>query len=205
MNNHLTCQAITIAFDQRTVIDAFNYEFDAGIYGIVGVNGSGKSTLLKLVAGVQRPDHGDVQLNGCSLASTPLAYKAQIGFAPDRLMFYPFVQVHEFWRMVAAAHGCDASCAEALIDGFTLRPFLQTELSDLSLGTQKKVLLVAALMCAANVLLLDEPTDELDQQSTQFLVDQLLTRSEIIVLLSSHNDQLLDQLGAKRIHLQLPL
>jgi ABC-2 type transport system ATP-binding protein len=203
MSNQLACQEITIAFDQRTVIDAFTYEFDAGIYGIVGVNGSGKSTLLKVMAGVLQPDHGDVKLNGSSLRSDALDYKAQIGFAPDRLAFYPFVQVKEFWKMVAAAHRCDASSIAPLIEGFTLNPFLHTELCDLSLGTQKKVLLVAAFMSAPNVLLLDEPSDELDEQSTQFLIEELLTNRGSIVLLSSHDNEVLRALSAKTISLEL--
>lgn len=203
MSNHLACQEITIGFDQRPVIDAFSYDFDAGIYGVVGVNGSGKSTLLKVMAGALQPDHGDVRLNGCSLNSDSMAYKAQIGFAPDRLAFYPFVQVNEFWTMVAAAHQCDAESIGPLVEGFSLGAFLHTELADLSLGTQKKVLLVAAMMSQPNVLLLDEPTDELDEPSTRYLIDELLTRRESIVLLSSHDDHVLHALYAQTISLEL--
>jgi len=201
MEHRLEIHALTKSFGDRCVFADWSHKFDPGFHGITGPNGIGKSTLLAMLAGAIDCDAGTITLNGATPGDDPDRYRLQIGYAPDRLDFYPFITVGEFWRMAASAKSVFAPDEHnPLVEAFKLSGELNTRLDALSLGTRKKVLLVSALINEPLLLLLDEPTDELDTNSTDVLIQHLKGRTAITII-STHDVDLLEHMGAINVPL----
>ncbi len=202
MNSSLLVTDLHKSYGARVVFAGWSHAFDSGFHGVTGPNGIGKSTLLAILAGAERCQGGKIALNGAVLGQEPDTYRSQIGYCPDRMAFYPFVKAHEFFHLAASAKSCATpDPAHPLVKGFNLHREWDTRLDELSLGTQKKVLLLTALFSDPDLLLLDEPTDELDAESARFLVDHLLQRRAAITIISTHDRALLDALQATPIAL----
>lgn len=192
-------------YNFHRVFDNWSHTFQPGHYGIVGPNGVGKSTLLAILAGAEEFQGGQVLLDDRDLQKQGLWYKQHVGYCPDHLQFYPILSVNEFLQLAATIKRCQLPDPEGvLIGGFNVASFLNTALGELSLGTRKKILLIAALMNQPKVLLLDEPTDELDKNSKAFLIDILRANHDAIVIISTHDEVLLQSLDADVIALDKP-
>jgi ABC-type multidrug transport system ATPase subunit len=190
------------SYGTRKIFHQWSREFEPGFHGVTGPNGSGKSTLLSVLAGAESFQGGSIIFNGQELNKKGGTYRRAMGYCPDRLEFYPFVKVNEFFQLAASARACTTPGPQhELIVGLNLGRDLDTRVDELSLGTQKKVMLVAALMNKPSLLLLDEPTDELDESSQQYLIDQLKCRVDGITIIATHDKLLLDQLNAECIDL----
>lgn len=188
-------------FPGRRIFQSWSYTFEDGCYAVVGSNGMGKSTLLKILAGVES-SQGEVLLNGISLAKCPLEYKQLLGYSPDRLEFYPFLTVDEFFRLVSNIKEIESiDQTNYLVQGLSISKYFTNTLESLSLGTKKKVLLIAALASDPQLLLLDEPTDELDRKSKDFILNVLKQRKSQITIISTHDQELVDVLSNEIIDL----
>ncbi len=202
MHTRLEVNALDKSFGARVIFQHWTHRFEAGFHGVTGPNGVGKSTLLAIVAGAEPYQDGEIILNGERLGDEPDRYRPGIGYCPDRLDFYPFLKVSEFWHIAASVKSAETPRqSHPLVSGFNLGVELNKRLDELSLGTRKKVLLVAALINDPALLLLDEPTDELDSTSAGLLVDYLSQRREAITIFSTHDDGLLADLAAARLKL----
>lgn len=190
MTNFLQLDEICKSYNNKLIIDQLSHKFFFGCHWVKGSNGIGKSTLLRLLSGVEAPSSGSIQLNEASLSSQPIQYKAQMGYAPDRLTAFVFLTVFEFLRFILTAKKTKSTeFLEQLIQAFNLQPFLQVQLAHLSLGNQKKVLLTAAFCSDPLLLILDEPYNELDHSARQFLTEYLHeVKKQKIVIFSSHDD-----------------
>jgi len=204
LDNGMKLEVISLckSYGTRKIFRQWSKKFEPGFHGVTGPNGSGKSTLLSVLAGAEKFQGGSIIFNGQELNKKGDTYRLAMGYCPDRLAFYPFVKVNEFFQLAASARNCTAPGAQhELIIGLNLGRELDTRVDELSLGTQKKVMLVAALMNEPSLLLLDEPTDELDELSHQFLIEQLKNRVDGITIIATHDRLLLDQLNATCIDL----
>lgn len=196
---------LTKKYADKTVFDAWSYKFDSNIYAVVGKNGSGKSTLLEILAGAEVIDKGQILLEEKNLLTHASWYKQQLGYCPDRLNFYSFLKVIDFFRLITKIKNTPSvDRHHSLVKGFGIVEYLDTSLDKLSLGTQKKVLLVAALLGKPNLLLLDEPTDELDTKSKDFLIEELESRRPTTTIIATHDEYLIKQLGAEVVSLAEP-
>jgi len=199
----LEIKSLHKAYGRRVVFEEFSHRFRAGFHGVIGPNGAGKSTLLAIAGGAEPFGSGKVSLNSEALGATPDLYRPQMGYCPDRLAFYPFLSVREFWHMAANARDIEPPDeTHNIVREFVLGAEIDSRLDALSLGTRKKVLLVTALMHDPLLLLLDEPTDELDAHSAAFLVDHLKSRRACITIISTHDRALLKELGADTLALE---
>ncbi len=160
------------------------------IVGLAGLNGAGKSTTLAMLAGVLRPTSGKVLVDGQNLFRHHLS-RRRIGFAPDRPPLYPELSVREYLDFSASLRGLKNSAAKGAVE----RVMERTRLTDvgrrlirtLSRGFQQRVGLAQALVHEPAILLLDEPTEGLDQEQTAHF-RQLIAeaRESRTVLLSTH-------------------
>lgn len=134
---------------------------DAGeCVAILGPSGSGKSTLLRLIAGLEQPDSGTIQIGGKEVTNVP-PHKRGVAFVPQRPALYPHMTVRELIDSPVSRLPSPVSTTE-VVRMLNLEPLLARRPHELSGGEQQRVSLARAVVRGASVWLLDEPFAALD-------------------------------------------
>lgn len=195
----LRFEGICKSFGSRPILQGLGRSFGRGAFALRGPNGIGKSTLLRVLAGALDADSGAVWIDGLPLHADPVAAKARLAYAPDECPVYPFLSGREFLDFVAWAKGCElAPAVLETVRGLKLEQHLGTRCGDMSLGTQKKLMLAASWIGDPAVLLFDEPSNGLDADARGLLIDLLRTRSAgATVLMSTHDHAFAAAVGAE--------
>lgn len=188
-------QQITKSYDGKTLIRDFSYIFlKNDRIGFIGENGCGKTTLMKILCGIEQPDSGAVvtgQTIKLGYYAQEIRNDAQAGLACMK----PDMRVIDYIRNTAEyVQTVDGSVsASVMLDRFLFPPEKQYGLlGKLSGGERRRLNLLRVLMEAPNVLILDEPTNDLDIQTLTILEDYL-DHFEGIVIAVSHDRYFLDR------------
>lgn len=205
----MTLQATNVSFQygSHRVLHQMSLPFEPGVTALVGPNAAGKSTFLKCLCGILSPT-GEVFLNGRSLReysrrdiSRMIGYLPQAGFYRGGLTVFETVllgRLHDLgWRVSAT----DTQSVQALLDEMTLTDVANRMIQELSGGQAQLVAIAQALIRNPSVLLLDEPTSNLDLRR-QFEVCsriQQITKSRGVVTVISLHDLNLAARYADRI------
>jgi ABC-type multidrug transport system ATPase subunit len=156
---------VTFAYEPSApVIRDVDLDLGGGLVLLVGPNGCGKSTLLKLMAGVERPDAGTIEIGGFDLWSDELEARRLLAYVPEQPDVSPYASVVEVLELVAHLRG---QAPERIVEVqalFGLETLGRRSIRELSKGQRRRVLLAAARLGAPPVLLLDEPLDALDRR-----------------------------------------
>ncbi|MFZ2487818.1 MAG: ABC transporter ATP-binding protein [Anaerolineae bacterium] len=184
----------------RVVLDNANAEFVAGEFvAILGRSGSGKSTLLNLISGIDRPDAGRLWLGEQELSALndqqrTLIRRRQIGFVFQFFNLIPTLSVWENVILPLELNGASPRLirerAEPLLDAVGLLDRRATFPDRLSGGEQQRVALARALVHDPLLVLADEPTGNLDEQTgTQILalLDRMTRQAGKTVLMVTHS------------------
>ncbi|MDD3340213.1 MAG: ABC-F family ATP-binding cassette domain-containing protein [Lachnospiraceae bacterium] len=178
---------ISKTYGDKVLFQDYSYIFLKGErIGIVGPNGCGKSTLLKVIDGFVEPDSGFVDIG----QTVKIGYFSQENEAMDESM-----KVIEYVRTMAEyIQTKDGSIsASQMLERFLFDGSMQwTQISKLSGGEKRRLYLLYILMGAPNVLILDEPTNDLDIQTLTILEDYLDTFDGIVITVS-HDRYFLDR------------
>ena len=185
----LELDGVTKAYGDNILIDSFSYVFKKGDrIGLAGRNGTGKSTFLNLITRSIQPDSGTIIVGD----TVVIGYYRQTGLhvdAGERVIDV----VKNVAEYITMANG-DALTATQLLTLFLFPPEKQFGLvSKLSGGERKRLLLMRVLMQNPNVLILDEPANDLDIDTLNVL-EEFLSNYPGILLLVSHDRYLLDRL-----------
>lgn len=170
-------RALDIALPGR--LAPMSIDFAAGeLVCVVGPNGSGKTSLLHAIAGIGSPA-GRAEIDGISLDSIPAGQRSQmLSFLPaSRDMHWPLSACD-----VIALSGASAAQIDATITLLSLEELAQRRIDQLSTGERSRVLIARALAPEPKVLLLDEPTANLDLLWQLRLMDMLRGRTAIVAL-----------------------
>lgn len=156
-----------------------------------GPNGAGKSTLLRVIAGICRPDEGEVILDGADLYRSPERTRRQtlrnIGMLFSESFLYEELSVEENLRFFAALRR-DTREPSALLSEFGLTPALNKRVRDLSSGMRRKVALIRTFLGSPGLVLLDEPFVHLDDPGSVWVekhIEETCSRGGI-VFVSGH-------------------
>ena len=183
----LELEHISKQFDQTTYINDFSYIFLPGDrIGIIGPNGCGKSTLLKLITGNLAPDAGQVHTG----STVKIGYFSQENEALDeskKVIDY-IRDTAEYIQTVDGTVTASGMCEKFLFTG----AMQHTLISRLSGGEKRRLYLLKVLMEAPNILILDEPTNDLDIQTLSIL-ESYLESFDGIVITVSHDRYFLDK------------
>jgi ABC-2 type transport system ATP-binding protein len=171
-----------------------SFSLDAPRIQISGANGSGKTTLLLLAAGLLKPHAGHVSFRQQDVLLA--GSKRQIGISANKVALPAFMTVTELLRFQAQQFGCDERTS--WIAEFGLDPFMLTQVADLSLGNYKKLSLITALLHQPELLLLDEPSNGLDEHAKAAL-SRLLRSYPGQVIVASHDDLALGDLQLQHL------
>ncbi len=187
---------ISKAFDGRPIVKDFSIEIAAGDrVGLVGPNGAGKTTLLSMLTGVLAPDQGDVAL-GASVAMVSLDQK-RAALNPNDRVADAITDGRGDWVEI----GGQKKHSAAYLKDFLFAPEqFRSPITALSGGERGRLALAAALAKPSNLLVLDEPTNDLDLETLD-LLEELLADYQGTLLLVSHDRSFLDRIATSVIAL----
>ncbi|MEM9151347.1 MAG: ABC-F family ATP-binding cassette domain-containing protein, partial [Cyanobacteria bacterium P01_F01_bin.3] len=183
-------EEVTKGFGDRTLIRSFSYEMTPeDRIGIIGPNGAGKSTLLNIITGRIEPDAGKIEIG----TTIHFGYFDQ---HCDDLIKNPDQRVIEYLKDVAElikTSDGTVITASQMLERFLFSPNQQySPLHKLSGGERRRLFLLRVLMEAPNVLILDEPTNDLDVQ-TLAVLEEYLEEFNGCVIVVSHDRYFLDR------------
>lgn len=192
--NTLVARGISKSFGKRSVLSTFSHEFAGGaITGIIGPNGSGKSTLAKILAGLLRPDTGDVELQLDSQTVERVDIPFHCGFVAPYLTLYDEFTPHELLSMHGAFHGIQLqsdSCDE-IIQRVGLGARATSRVRTFSSGMRQRVALALAVSLDPPVLVLDEPSTTLDEGGRSVLTTEIQRAAQrgAIILIATNDSR----------------
>lgn len=188
----IECEHIGLDYGGKTYIDDFNYVLLRNDrIGIVGPNGSGKSSLMDIISGRLAPTRGTVKV-GQTVKIGYFAQHSEFKDADCRVLEY----IKNVSDYIETADGTRITAAQ-MLERFLFPPELQwVPVSKLSGGEKRRLYLLSVLMSAPNVLILDEPTNDLDIPTLSVLEDYLDTFNGAVIAVS-HDRYFLDRFAGK--------
>lgn len=170
----------------KQILSEITFQLSHGEFmALVGPNGAGKTTLLRCVIGLIKPSRGSVCLDGLAINQLPQKKIGRIlSYVPQSLQVVFDSTVQQFFSDTSDSH-CDE-----LISDLGIKDFLNRRFLSLSGGERQRVLLASALARQPKLLLIDELTQYVDAQTTEFLGDYLSSYRKsngISILAVSHD------------------
>ncbi len=188
-NEVIEFKGVSKAFGERLLIDNLSFKVPPGaIVGIIGPNGAGKSTLFRMIGGVEKPDSGDVVIG--STAQLAFVDQSREGLAGDKTVWedvsggLDIITVGKF-QMPSRAY-----CGRFNFSGGDQ----QKKVGQLSGGERGRLHLAKTLIAGGNVLMLDEPSNDLDVETLRALEDALLEFAGSVMVIS-HDRWFLDRIA----------
>ncbi len=182
-------QTVTKAYGDKLLFENLSFSLPpGGIVGIIGPNGAGKTTLFKLITGLERPDAGAFKVG--ETVKSAYVEQSRDSLQGDRTIWEAISDGQEMMPLGARMVNSRAYCAQF---GFTGAD-QQKKVGILSGGERNRVLLARVLRSGANLILLDEPTNDLDVNSIRSLEDGLENFAGCAVVIS-HDRWFLDRIA----------
>ncbi len=180
---------VSKAFNDRLLVDNLSFSIPAGaIVGIIGPNGAGKSTIFRMITGIEQPDSGEVNIG----QTVNLAYvdQSRDALSSDKTVFDEISGGSDILQV-----GRYETPSRAYIGRFNFKGADQQKIvGQLSGGERGRLHLAKTLISGGNVLLLDEPSNDLDVETLRALEDALLEFAGSVLVIS-HDRWFLDRIA----------
>jgi ABC-type multidrug transport system ATPase subunit len=180
-------------FGEKNALKGITFSVPAGqICGLLGPNGAGKTTLFRLLMGILKASEGWLRIDGHDCFDERVTVMRLIGFLPDEPVFYSYLSGREILELSAAMHGLNVPEAMERLTPTIARLRLADDIDnyaeDYSRGMKKKLGLLLALLHQPKLLVLDEPTNGLDVESTHLFYEIIseVAAQGTTVLFSTH-------------------
>lgn len=182
----LTVRGLEKSYPGQKALNGVDFELESGkIIGLLGPNTSGKTTLLKTVAGLLKPDRGEILYPGDAAAG--IEAKRTISLLPDTMAFPSWMRVRDaFWYYRDMYPDYSGNRANRMYELLELNP--DTHIRKLSKGMQERVALGLAFSRATSLYLLDEPLGGIDPIGKMRVLESILSMplENSSILLSTH-------------------
>ena len=180
---------VSKSFGDKVLIDDLSFKVPAGaIVGIIGPNGAGKSTLFKMIAGKEQPDSGEVKIG--QTVKMSLIDQSREGLQNDKTVFDNIAEGRDILQV-----GQFEIPARQYLGRFNFKGSDQSKIAGkLSGGERGRLHLAKTLLSGGNVLLLDEPSNDLDVETLRALEDALLEFAGSVMVIS-HDRWFLDRIA----------
>jgi ABC-2 type transport system ATP-binding protein len=189
----IQASGVTKRFGHVRALDKVSFEVKRGeVVGFLGPNGAGKSTTMRILTCYIAPSSGAAKVHGHDVFDEPLAVRQKIGYLPQRAPLYTDMNVWEYLKFAAEIRGLDESTfrqrLKKVVEVCGLAQSLGKEIGTLSHGYRQRVGLGQALIHDPPILILDEPTSDLDPNEKAEVLRYIKEiGKDRTILLSTHN------------------
>lgn len=178
---YIEAKSYTKTINGNTVLDSIDLRLEKGkIYGLVGRNGCGKTMLIRAICGLITPDSGEMIVDGI-IAGNGI-YPKSLGVVIENITLFEYMSAFKNLKMLndISRNKIDESEIKAWLERLGLKAEDRRNIKKYSLGMKQKVSLIQAFMNKPDLIILDEPTNALDEESVK-------TLSEIITQTNKNN------------------
>lgn len=189
-----------------TVLDNISYEFEAGkIYTLVGKNGSGKTMLIRAISGLITPNSGKIIVDKTEVGNGK--YPSSLGLVIENITMFENMNAFSNLKMlnsISERKVSDEKIAE-LMNTFELDPTDKRIIKKYSLGMRQKVSIVQAFMNEPDLIILDEPTNSLDDKSIKTLLKLVKKVNEsngTTFIIASHDSEYVNNVSDEIIEMR---
>ncbi|WP_235880226.1 ABC transporter ATP-binding protein [Polyangium aurulentum] len=189
----IEASGLTKRYGAFRALDKVSFEVHRGeVVGFLGPNGAGKSTTMRILTCFLSATGGSARVHGYDVFDQPLEVRQKLGYLPQRAPLYGEMSVWEYLNFVAEMRGLDKSTFKKRMKGIVevcgLATSLGKDIRDLSHGYRQRVGLAQALVHDPPILILDEPTSDLDPNEKAEVIRYIQEiGKERTILLSTHN------------------
>jgi len=187
-------KGLTKRYDEFVAVDRISFDVHRGeVVGFLGPNGAGKSTTMRILTCFISATDGVAKVHGFDVFEEPLEVRKRIGYLPQRAPLYPEMTVHEYLDFCGDLRQLPtgesrSKAIRRVVEVCGLRQFYTKEIRNLSHGQRQRVGLGQALLHDPALLILDEPTADLDpNEKREFLNYLRQIGADRTVILSTHN------------------
>jgi ABC-2 type transport system ATP-binding protein len=205
-DNILTIEHITKKFGNFKAVDDISLNVSKGeIFGFLGPNGAGKTTTIKMIAGLLKPDAGQISINNRNLAEEPKYCKQDTGYIPDRPYLFEKLTGYEFLQFIASLYNLDPDTFSTntvhYLNLFDLLEWQHHLIESYSHGMRQKLIISSVFMLDPPLIVVDEPMVGLDPKSARIVKELFKNHAArgTSIFLSTHSleiaEELCDRIG----------
>ena len=164
MDKALEITGLTKVYSNGRGISDLSLEIDQGdIFGFLGPNGAGKTTAMKMMAGLMKPDHGDVKIFGASIVDDYVGAMKHVGCMIETAESYPYLTANENLKLFAKLYPqVDQRRIDECLEITGMLESKNEKSRKFSLGMKQRLGIAAAILSKPRLLILDEPLNGLD-------------------------------------------
>lgn len=184
----LRLEGITKKYNSNIILDNIFYRVESGITGILGENGAGKTTLLKIISGLSTPENGKIYYDKKKVNPDSKFWKSKIGYLPQFPGLYPSMTPVSYLDYLLLLSGWKnreqrKKRIDEIIDILNLTDNKDKHIGQLSGGMRQRVAIAQALIHDPEIILLDEPTNNIDEQERKNIHNYLIEISKSKIIL----------------------
>jgi len=193
---------VTFCYEEdMPIIESIDLEFSSGLTLLLGPNGCGKSTLLKLASGVEKPDSGQITIDGRDLWKDEVSARRNLAYLPEQPDLTPYATLKEIINLVCRLRKERLKAGEEALKFFGLHYVAQRTVRELSLGQRRRAVFAACLIGTQKYILLDEPLEGMDRSIQKEIQDWIYsrTRAGAVVIVVSHFIEKFNDLASQAV------
>lgn len=203
---YISIKNYTKIINGNIVLNDINLELEKGkIYGLVGSNGSGKTMLIRAISGLITANSGNISVDNIQVGNG--VYPKSLGLLIENITMFEYLSAFNNLKMLndISTNKIDNDEIKKWIETFELNPDDKRTIKKYSLGMRHKISIIQAFMNKSDLIILDEPTNSLDEHSIQILLDvikKVNKECNTTFLIASHDKNCIESISDKIIEMR---